>query len=195
MGSGNSLTTVGAVREFLKIEAGDTEDDTLLGDLILRFSGLTEDFLGRELLGLAADNPVTEHLNGQGTQFIQAKLYPMENTTSIKQSLDQDWGAADELLTEVILDEVNGIIRMKTGVFWVGFRNVQIIHDVHTDRFPGLEQKVIEMVAKSYQEKDNLGLVSLSLKDGSMTKNVATGNIFKQFLSELEVYGNPSGVL
>jgi len=195
MASGNELTTLGAVRDFLKIEAGDTEDDALLGDLILRFSGLTEDFLGRELLGLAADNPVTEHLNGQNSSFVQAKLYPMENTTSVKQSFDQDWGAADELLAEVILDEVNGIIALKTGFFYHGFRNVQIIHDMSTTRLLGLEQKVIEMVAKSYQERDSLGLVSLSLKDGSMTKNVATGNIFKQFLSELEVYGNPSGVL
>jgi hypothetical protein len=189
------LTTLAAVREYLKVEVGDTEDDALLSALVTRLSGLTEDFLGRTLPSARGTNPVTEHLNGQNTPFVQLKLYPAADTTSVKQSLDQDWGAADELLTEVILDEVNGIVKLKTGIFFAGFRNVQVIHDHSEVLLLGLEQKVIEMVAKAYQEKDNLGVVSLSLKDGSMTKKLQVGAIFEGMKKELAPYGNPSGVL
>ena len=176
------LTTLANVREYLQKTADDLDDDVLIGSLISRLSALVQGYVGRPLLGAS---PTTELVNGQGTPFVQFKGWPASSFATLHVSADQVFDATTLIAAgDYIVDLDRGIVKLKAGVFFAGFRNVQEVYQQSTVIDGGVEQKVIEMVAKALGEKDNLGITSLSLKDGSMTKASALGSLFKENLRD-----------
>lgn len=180
------LTTLASVREYLQKAADDVEDDALISSLITRLSALVEGYVGRKLVAESGDNPITELKNGQGTPFVRASRYPMTALNELHQSTDQVFDATTLIASDdYIVDLDQGIVKLKGGIFLSGFRNVSLDYDQTLVVDGGLDQKLVEMVAKALNEKDNLGITSLSLKDGSMTKAGKLGSLFEENLRDM----------
>jgi hypothetical protein len=77
----NALTTLEAVKEYLKIPIGTTVDDTKLEDLINSCSTAIENYCGRKFKEQSFD----EECDGTGTKYILLEQYPVKsiNTVSV----------------------------------------------------------------------------------------------------------------
>jgi hypothetical protein len=76
----NALTTLEAVKEYLKIPVGTTVDDLKLEDLINSCSTAIENYCGRKL----KEQDFEEEYDGTGKKYILLEQYPVKSITSIK---------------------------------------------------------------------------------------------------------------
>ena len=190
LSGGTGLTTLAAVKEYLGITG--TTSDALLTNLIVRISRLLEAIWGQRI-GLASYD---EKRNGLNSQDLLTRR-PIVSITSLYQSLDQVWDSSSLINpADYLWDSETGIIHLKAGGWFLkGFRNVRIVYDAGFDPIPpDIEQIAIRAVAREYRNKDAVGIISMSLKDGSFTKSKAE-QLFESDIALISMYRDYAAVM
>lgn len=153
--TGNELTTLANVREYLGIDDAQTDDDTLLQNLITRESAAIEKECNRTF----GDATYTEYHDGDGTDTVMLKQYPVNSITSIHDDTDRDYDS-DTLIDsdDYVYDSDSGIVQLDGFSFVPGRQNVKVVYNAGYTTIPtDLEQACIMRVAIRYlQGKANI---------------------------------------
>jgi uncharacterized phiE125 gp8 family phage protein len=94
----NALTTLSAVKEYLKIDPLNTNEDTLLEALINASSSAIENYCKRSLV----EQTFIEEYDGNGMKYLQLNQYPVNSITSVT-------------VDGVVLDPSEYKVKKKTG--------------------------------------------------------------------------------
>lgn len=179
--SGSFLTTLDHVKEYLGSVAAD---DSLLTNLIARVSRLIEAFCDRAFPRAT----YTEILDGSGRPLLMLRRAPIVSLASVHMSQDQVWDGTTLLAASSIVMDPSGFLLLKAGAFAAGIQNIRAIYDAGYDTIPfDIEQIAIEMIARTFKDKGQIHLSSMSLKDGAYTKRFAS-RFYEDLVQDLSPY-------
>ena len=163
-----ALCSLTDVKLFMGVTGANSDMDDLLSDIINRFSTLFETYIGRNILSRS----YTETHDGGGYYMLFTNQYPIISVESIHDSTD--WAWTDSILIESDYymitsgDNFNAVV-LKSTTFYDYVENVQIIYTAGYTTVPeDIQQCIIEEVAKSYKNKQELGVTIKSLNDDSV---------------------------
>lgn len=152
----SDLTSLAHVREYLKKETADTGDDTFIQDIITRVSAEIEKRCARVFISTAH----TEYYQGNGTDRIILRHWPIISVTSISIDDDQVWGADTALDSDdiKISDRVPGQIILNGDGFTLSdVENVKVVYTAGYSTIPyDLEQSAVKLCAIEYIEARRL---------------------------------------
>src|SRR5574342_717092 len=102
-------TSLANVREHLHIPASDTNDNTFIEHLINRSYKMLEQYIGRVMK--AAD--YTEYHDGDGTNELILKQWPINSIASIHDDIERDFGS-DTLVDagDYVFEADYGMVRL-----------------------------------------------------------------------------------
>ena len=136
------LTTLTAVKAYLEVTG--TDDDALLTDLVARASDAIVAYCGRAFAAADYD----ECHDGDGSDIVLLDQRPVISVSALSE--DDDAVEADDF---VVYPEL-GIVRLKSGVFGRGVRNVRVSYRAGHETIPAdVEQAAIEWVAAMYRAR------------------------------------------
>lgn len=182
---GAFLTTLANVKEIRSITV--TDHDAVLTSLIARISKMIESRLGDIFQQLA----YTEFHNGSGTVLLRPFHRPIVSVSSIHISKDQKWDSTTLVdATGYVIDLVAGLIYRKDGGgFGQGFQNVRVVYTSGYAAVPlDVEHYAIEKILVFFDQREQLGLTSVSLKDGSFTKQASVKDSMSDIATRLGKY-------
>lgn len=109
------LTTLENVRQYLAKDDSETKDDDLLFELVKSVSKKINNKLNRTLE--ATD--YVEYYQGDGTNRLLLRQYPVNSVTSIYDDVDRQWGSntAKDPTSIVIAMQTPGLIQLKSDIF------------------------------------------------------------------------------
>lgn len=144
--SSQSLTSLSAVQRFLGLSGGT--DEELLTELIARTSDGIRSYCGRDFA--AADHH--EYHDGDASDTVLLDQRPALEVFALSE--DGAAVAADDF---VVYPEL-GMVRLKSGVFRRGERNVYAEYRAGYEEIPGdVEQAAIQWTAAIYQARGAAG--------------------------------------
>jgi uncharacterized phiE125 gp8 family phage protein len=123
----NALTTLEAVKSYLKIDVSQTVDDTRLEDLINACSSAIENYCGRKFKEQTISD---EDYNGTGTKYILLKQFPVKNISSV--SIDGTVLAADQYK----IKKSDGLLIRNNSVWPVGDINISVTYTAGFSEIP-----------------------------------------------------------
>jgi len=151
------LTILNNLKLFLGINTANTDDDTLLTNLISMVSADIENECQRTFL---ATNH-TEYYKGDGTSQLLVKQYPVNSVASIYDDVDRVWGSDTQIEAAAIAisNEVSGLIILEDDIFSQSddVENIKITYNAGYSTIPtDLESACIKMCAADYLESKGL---------------------------------------
>jgi hypothetical protein len=151
--SGADLTTLANLRAFLKKQANDTADDSLLSSIIARVSADVAKRCNRTF----AAGAVTEYYKGNNKSEMLVRRPPVNSVTSIHVDSDRVWGSDTAIDADsiVIAEECPGLITLIDETFdsYGNVENVKIVYNGGYSTIPAdLESKVLRLCAWDYLE-------------------------------------------
>jgi len=152
-------TTLAKVKEYLGITG--TADDTLLTDLLTRLQEAADSYLDRKI----EQASYTEQYDGDGTDRLLTRQWPIISVTSVYDDVDRVFGS-DALIAaaDYVVYKDRGIIQLDGLTFASGIQNVKVIYSAGYGTVPtDLVQALIELIAARFRQKEMQGLKSLSL--------------------------------
>lgn len=161
------LTTLTAVREALKLPAGSTGDDAYLTNLIVRVSAYVKTLTGRSL----NQTTVTRVYDGTGGSTLDLRDRPIISVTSIHESVDHLFDSTTLVdSADYYVNLRDGLVRRSPGGAWLPWEDsIQAVFVAGYTSIPSdLEHRVIQTVAEDWRTRQNEGLASKSLGDGSV---------------------------
>lgn len=116
--------TKAEVKSYLNIT--DTNTDSLIDTLIAQVEAVVEADKCQRTFGSSV---FTEYIDGDGTDTIMVKNYPIIELTSIHDDLDREYGAASLLDNDnmAVYDEYGKIVYVN-GIFMQGNKNVKVVY-------------------------------------------------------------------
>lgn len=158
------LTTLATVKQYLRIDAAETDFDALLESLISAASSFIQGILGREFK--AADYTQTE--NGTGAGHMVAFAFPVISVTSVKIDGRDIPPAANQVSAGFIADEF--AFHLRGFRFTKGVQNVEIKYRAGYETIPeSIDNCCCELVAKKYKYRDRIGHLSKILQGETIT--------------------------
>ena len=158
-------TTVAAVKQALKIDSAETDHDQEIEDLINACYLMLEGYIHHPLK--AAD--YTEYYDGDGTNTLILRKYPINTVTSIYDDLAREFGA-DALIDsdDYVIDneEFIGSVRLfqNTVIFTTGVKNVKITYNAGYSTIPkDAARACIMLVAYYFNRQGSEGMTAQSL--------------------------------
>lgn len=151
--TGSELTTYAHVKEYLGL--GTDDDETFIGNLITRVS----DDIERECNRTFNASDLTEYYNGDGTNVLLTRNYPINSITTIHDDCDREYNSDDLIDSDnIIIDsEVEGRIVLDGTLFTKGDKNIKLVYNAGYSTIPtDLEQACIKRVAAEYLESKGL---------------------------------------
>jgi uncharacterized phiE125 gp8 family phage protein len=151
----NALTSLEAVKSYLKIDASDTIDDNRLEDLINACSAAIENYCGRRFKEQTYND---EEYDGTGRKHILLQQYPVTSINSV--SID-----------EVILDPSEYKVRKSNGMLmknhcWpAGDLNITITYTAGLSEIPADLELACRHFVMSYYKAD-VAAFSTTFQDG-----------------------------
>lgn len=141
----SDLCDVESVRRAMRLQPGDTRDDARIQQGIEHVTARILRHLGRRYLLNEDQEEVTEYHDGQRATELALAEWPVISVTSVHDSLDRTYGAADELdegddflvessesgacLRRLPAGESVSVLRgFETGIFQDGVRNVRVVY-------------------------------------------------------------------
>jgi hypothetical protein len=122
------LTTLADMKEYLGIDSADTTADTTLLSIMTVMTYWMERYTGRKLKSRSN----TEYYDGNGTDRVFLKNYPVTSTTStieVYDDLDRVYGAdTKKAAGDLILYTDDGIVALDGDVFSIGLQNVKCVY-------------------------------------------------------------------
>lgn len=171
-----ALTTLAAVKSYLKIESVDADRDTLLEALIDAVSGLFETHTFRKLKARdysPATTPDDAILDGSGGIHLMLGQYPVVSVTTLEVN-----GTEISVRESVhgygyVIDKGAGVLRLSGYVFSTGMQNVEVTYRAGYETVPGdIAQACVEQTAWQFGESarghGNLGLKAKDIRDGQV---------------------------
>jgi hypothetical protein len=145
------LTTLNNLKLFLGINTANTDDDTLLTNLISMVSAGMENECQRTFL--AAN--YTEYYKGDGTNRLLVNQYPINSVASIYDDIDRVWGSDTQIEAAAISisDRISGIVILEDDIFSESddIENIKITYNAGYSTIPtDLESACIKMCAADY---------------------------------------------
>lgn len=161
----NAWTSLAAVKQHLKIDTLDTEEDDELELLINACYRLLEGYIHHPLK--AAD--YTQYYDGDGSNTLVLRVYPINSVASIHDDAERDFGA-DTLIpsTDYVIDndEEVGTVRLfrNTTAFATGIKNVKVVFNAGYSTIPAdAAMACILLVAWFYNRGGSEALNSQSM--------------------------------
>ena len=182
---GAFLTTLANVKEVRNITV--TTHDAVLTSLIARISTLIESRIGDVFQQLSYQ----EIQNGSGTVLFRFYHRPVVSVTTMHISSDQVWDSATLIdSTAYVIDLDAGLLYLKDGSgFTRGFQNIRADYTAGYAAVPlDVEHYAIEKILSFFDQREQLGLTSVSLKDGSFTKQATVKDLMTDIGSVLGRY-------
>lgn len=182
--TGNELTTLANVREFLEFPDDQTDDDTLLEKLITRMSADIESDCDR----IFGDATYTEYHDGDGTDTLLLKQYPINSITSVHDDVDRDYDT-DTLIDsdDYVYDSETGILTLDGFGFSIGRQNVKVVYNAGYTTIPtDLEQACINKVVIKYLQ----GKAGMSAFDSDHIERIS--NMEKYIEKVIRKYRKPA---
>lgn len=121
-----ALVALADVKDYLKVT--DTSQDTILTYFINEVSRFINTYCGRQLV----QKSYTEYYDGDGTDELLLKHYPIITLTSVYDDSLRTWAAATQVpAADILTYKDEGRIRVwnNTGSFSKGKANIRVIYD------------------------------------------------------------------
>jgi hypothetical protein len=186
-----NLTTLANLKEHLKIESGQTGDDTFLTNVVDRVSQFIKRYTGRVL----NQTTLTETYDPMGGDSLLLRDWPVISVTSVHESFDHIFDATTLVAAAdyYVNLRVGRIIRI--GGSWFNHRDcVQVVYSAGYATIPtDLEMVALELCAAKWRKRRNEGLASKSLSDGSVVY-FSAADLTKDLERALRLYSN-AGVM
>jgi hypothetical protein len=154
--SSNALTTLEAVKSYLKIEISQTVDDERLEDLINACSSAIENYCERKF----KEQTITdEEYDGKGTKYILLQQYPVKSVNSV--SVDGAILVADQYKVK----KSDGLLIRVNSVWSKGDINISVTYTAGLSEIPpDLELACRHFVMSFY--KADVAAFSTTFSDG-----------------------------
>lgn len=176
-----ALCSLTDVKLFMGVTGANSDMDDLLSELINRFSVLFETHISRNILSRS----YTETHDGGDFYMLFTAQYPIISVESIHDSSDWSWTDSTLIDSDEYMVTSGGrfnVVVLKSTTFTDYLENVQIIYTAGYATVPeDIQQCIIEEVARSYKNKEEVGVTSKSLSDGSVSYS-AQGLLTKTLL-------------
>lgn len=163
---GDFLTTLANVKEIGGLTG--TGDDAALTSLIARLSALIEHRLRFKFRSASYD----EVQDGPGRPAIVLRHRPVTAVASVHVSHDQVWDASTLVASSAyVVDAEAGIVRGKGYWFPPGPQNTRVSYTAGYGAVPlEVEHYAIQKVLEFFGARRHMGVTSIALKDGSLTR-------------------------
>lgn len=129
-----ALTSVSNVKSYLSIN--ESTDDTILTTLVSQAEKIILDYLGKNIESAT----YTEYHDGDGTDEVHLKQYPIISVTSLYDDVERVFNSTTLIAaTNYIIYEDEGIIRLfnDESSFAVGKRNIKVAYTAGYASVPG----------------------------------------------------------
>jgi hypothetical protein len=183
--TGSFLTTLANVKE-IDSSIGSAHDATITA-LIARISRMVE----QRLDGNIVQATYQEVMDGSGNVVMHVTEKPITVLTAVYVSTDQLWDATTLVASGDLLFDPKRprVYRKDGGTFPVGFQNVRIDYTAGFSSIPlEVEDYVIRKILEAFRKRQTLGITSLTLKDGSITRAASVKSMFNDIGQELPQY-------
>jgi len=161
----DALTSLDNVKEWANITGTKSPDEGLLENLINHFTKAFEMYCGVDSFKAAT---YTEYIDGNGSQYLFVKNYPLNSITGIWDDVDWAW-ATD---TEVDSDDyriVEGRYIAHKTYWYKGVQNIKITYSGGYATIPvDLTQVCNEEVYRRYKRRREIEVQIKTLEDGSL---------------------------
>ncbi|MCK9324719.1 MAG: hypothetical protein M0P69_04405 [Bacteroidales bacterium] len=151
--TGSELTTYANVKEALGGDDSIDNDEDMIDNLIARVSDEVEDYCRRSFH--AAD--YTEYYDGDNTDVLLMRNYPVNSVTSIHDDTDRVFGSDTAIDSGDIIIEAThkdkDRIRLDDDFFSKGVQNIKVVYNAGYSTIPtDLERAAINKVMADYLE-------------------------------------------
>ncbi len=147
----NAIVSLAEAKAFLKITAAS--EDSILETMINRASIWANDYTGRLLLSRTN----TEYYDGDGTDILILRQYPVTSITNLYDDVDRAFGSNTIIpAADIVLNTENGIIRLFNGTaaFNTGMMNVKAVYVAGYVTPPeSVKEAVLVHVGHSYRRQ------------------------------------------
>jgi hypothetical protein len=167
-----SLTSLDAVKSYLKINISETTDDDLLSSLIEACSNVIENYCNRKF-GI---EEYEEEYDGVGKPFIILHNYPVNSIISVM---------IDGEIVEPIEYKIrknNGMLFRKSGIWPHGIMNIKVTYSSGTDEIPAAIELACKHLVMSYFKSD-IASFSTTFQDGVVFRPEALPSQVKALVS------------
>lgn len=153
------LTTVGNVKNYLKISASSTTDDALISRIVLQVSAWIKQYLNRDIVATT----YTETLDCSGNRFFCLGNYPVTAISSIAIGAPGTTRVPLIAATDYIF-EPSGLVRVFGRALPRGMATVLITYTAgYVDVPADIEGAAIALAAWRYKESERIGQSSKSV--------------------------------
>lgn len=149
----NTLTTLAAVKAYLKIES--THDDTMLEDLINACSTAIENYCGRKF----KEQPFDEEYDGTGKNYLLLEQFPVKSINS----LSIDGIVLDP--SEYKVKKNNGVLIRNNSVWPIGDINISVSYIAGLSSIPSPLELACKHYVMSFYKAD-VASFSTTFQDG-----------------------------
>jgi hypothetical protein len=177
------------VKSFQGITGTKPEDDTLIEDLINRYTTMFESYCDRKF----KLDTYTEYYDGTGTQDLFTDSFPISAVVSLYDDAGWEWDS-DTLVDSAdyrIADENR--ITMKSGWFPAYNQSVKVTYSAGYETIPDdLKQVCIVEVARAFKNRKQMDTISTTMPDGTI--NYTTLEFLPQTRRILDKYRRVVGL-
>lgn len=141
------IANVAELREQFKVELLD-DDHRLLALLIA-----AEDYAKRFCGTVLEAEAITEYHDGDGTDIVLLRNFPVNSITSVHDDVNRDYAAASLIAATEYMIESSGRLILENGVFNVGRQNVKVVYNAGYSVVPyDLKVAVCNIAFSNYLE-------------------------------------------
>jgi hypothetical protein len=194
-----AVATAAQARVYIRGLTG-TSEDTVIDTLLARADSVMASYLGMPAATVGGD-PTLEDvahtliLDGPAGVELRLPFYPVQSVTSVHDSADRSYGAADLIdAADYTVHGAEGIIRLdddgSTGSFSGGRRAIQVVAVIGWATIPGaIVHAACIQAAHWFNARDHIGRSSVSQQGGSIS--VATLGLLPEVIEALAPYRLP----
>lgn len=144
------LTTLQKVKTFLRLTTTQTTDDALIENLIFENTKKIQVQLNRDIFY----GTYTEYYDGDGTNILRPKQFPIVSVTSLYDDTGRVFAATSLIAsTDYVLDSTSRFVMLDSSTFTRWMQNIKIVYTAGYKQVPeDLELACIQMVAADYIE-------------------------------------------
>jgi len=177
------ITTVDSAKKFLNIT--DTNSDSILADLVSGISKQIETDCNR----VFSKKDYTEYYDGEGSDSLPLRQYPINSITSIHDDIGRDYGASSLIdADDYAFDAESGIVKFDYPLA-CGKNNVKVVYSGGYENIPSdLELAANYLVAAEFKRSRT----EVNTPEGQEAKERNIESLEKKAEKIIDKYRRPS---